>query len=330
MKIHDLVGQIKDLMDKGIEILRNKKVDIKIAYNFAEIIQAIKETGKKPSLQINGGFNNSDILVCYTDTELINHLSLEDIDQSGEIIFDMLQQIDNNNFKLYFSDESKRLQLNQNIIIQLKESAYKNRNGTSQIYSKIVNEPTIQEGFIIDDNLMTQIMPLNDGLSYNFTTEEFVWSYRNFNDKNWQVMGDGYFTSREGASRFDYNNIIGFHLPDDQCGQQALKYEGKLYNSIKDSYMYFIKLTWFGRDNYSWGDIESNKYKWDLYLFENGDAMIQVKKTCHDWQNTSLCFLGNYIPCSELPVNSYISFYRLNPEGTEWKIDKNIYAWGLD
>jgi hypothetical protein len=38
MKIHDLVGQIKDLMDKGIEILRNKKVDIKIAYNFAEII----------------------------------------------------------------------------------------------------------------------------------------------------------------------------------------------------------------------------------------------------------------------------------------------------
>jgi hypothetical protein len=101
-----------------------------------------------------------------------------------------------------------------------------------------------------------------------------------------------------------------------------------MYNTISGSYMYFTKLNWNGWSYYS-NYSNSTFYSWDLYLFENGDAMIQVKQTTSSW-NSQLSFLGNFIPCSELPVNSYVSFYRLNPEGTEWKIDKNIYAWGLD
>ena len=327
MKIHDLVGQIKDLMDKGIEILQSKRIGIDVSHNFAEIVQAIKETGKKPALEVKGAFNDFDVLVCHTDTELIENLTLEDLIQTGEIQFDTLNQTGPLNFTLSSSDENFRLQINQVIEMQLKQKAYKYENGTSQKYKKIVNEPISNEIIMIDLDKMTSLEFTHNSTQTKTLSNPIVWgndilqSLQSISDRsklNFKTK-DKTYTITCNNSNAEYYGRRG--------RRQIYIYSGKIINSNQEIYQNFYKFYFEGQVIKShWWD--GPWFNWSLYLFENGDAMIDIGSQPSEYWNHTIEFCNTTITVED--TDKYISFYRLNPEGTEWKIDKNIYAWGLD
>jgi hypothetical protein len=70
----------------------------------------------------------------------------------------------------------------------------------------------IQEGFIIDDSLMSKLVDYTDDGVISFDTENFIWNYKKYTDKTWHSGGNGFISSEAyNRGNLDPNYAIGFY-----------------------------------------------------------------------------------------------------------------------
>ena len=83
------------------------------------------------------------------------------------------------------------------------------------------------------------------------------------------------------------------------------------------------KIRWDGYAKYN----ASRDQVWDVYLFANGDAMINLIKQSAEYWNGTFNFCGaSYTISTDTP---FVSFYRQNVAGTSWKVVQGIYDISL-
>ena len=100
------------------------------------------------------------------------------------------------------------------------------------------------------------------------------------------------------------------------------KQEGEVL--IEGTPMRFIKVRWEGHAAHSSAATATDVQIWDLYLFGNGDAMIQlVNKPDSNWNGTFYFFNEPYKLSA---AGDCVSFYRMNELGTLWSTVPSIYS----
>lgn len=140
-----------------------------------------------------------------------------------------------------------------------------------------------------DDNSFTMTMPIS-------------WSYNGTPQTSLVISGNSWIGIGGANENIRVNR------------RDAALYEsdGRLFilTDMKD--LKCFKITWKGASYYG-GSIDQ---EWELYLFENGDAMIHLTARGSSTDG-SYDFFG--VAFSISPGGS-VSFYRKNTEGTEWEI----------
>lgn len=147
----------------------------------------------------------------------------------------------------------------------------------------------------------------NDDGTVNTSFIDFVWSYNNsdvttvyYNGNSWIGLGgtseNVRLNRRDAAIYYAYmRNAV---LTD--------------YNNLKA-----VQIVWGGSSAYS----STIDQWWELWLFENGDAMIHCKQLGNYTGGTSAFYDVTYTPST----GSYHSFYRQDAAGTSWTLEDAIY-----
>ena len=139
---------------------------------------------------------------------------------------------------------------------------------------------------------------------------EFEWRYNGIDYNTFYLHANSYI----GLGAVAQNIKVGGPSGDKKIyTAQYGVYEFELNNTTLRA----LKIRWTGANAY--GD-SSVTLDYELYLFENGDAMIYlVTGTTDSSFNT---FLGNSFSVS---TDSCVSFYRENTEGTSWTVINEQY-----
>lgn len=145
-----------------------------------------------------------------------------------------------------------------------------------------------------DDNSFTMTMP-------------FSWDYNGNPQTSIVISGNSWIGIGSASENIKVNR------------RDAALYEsdGRLFVLTDMNDLHCFKLTWKGASAYG-GSIDQ---EWELYLFQNGDAMIHLT-TRGSSADGSYEFFGITFAISP---GGTVSFYRKNVAGTEWQIESEIY-----
>lgn len=147
----------------------------------------------------------------------------------------------------------------------------------------------------------------SDDGTVNTSFIDFIWSYNNSDITTVYYSGNSWIGLGSTSENVKFNRI-------DSAIYYAYMRNAVLtdYNNLKA-----VQLVWGGSSHYS-GAVDQ---WWELWLFENGDAMIHCKQLGTYTGGTSLFYDVPYAPYA----GSYHSFYRQDATGTSWVLEDAIY-----
>ena len=150
--------------------------------------------------------------------------------------------------------------------------------------------------------------------SGSYTTPILPWIYKGTTFTSCTVNGDSWITFS------GYSSLIQLNKRDGKIWSIFYQHTTVTFDAIE---VPTTKIRWDGYAHYS----AAHDQVWDLYLFGNGDAMINLIQQSASYWNGTFNFCGaSYVISTDTP---FVSFYRQNVAGTSWKVVQGIYDISL-
>lgn len=185
---------------------------------------------------------------------------------------------------------------------------------SSKVLPKVPSTFTLEE--LIDAGrtyMFSKAYAVNSD-SGSYTTPILPWIYRSTTFTSCTVNGDSWITFS------GYSSLIQLNRRDGKVWSIFYQHTTVTFDDIE---VPTTKIRWDGYAHYN----ASHDQVWDLYLFGNGDAMINLLQQSASYWNGTFNFCGaSYVISTATP---FVSFYRQNVAGTSWKVVQGIYDISL-
>lgn len=269
--------------------------------NFDDYIAQISGGGAQSA--INLSFKRAAIIGAteafyHSDTELSPTLSLSDIaitDSNNRIKSFTL--VDSLNFTLDFDE----LQPGDLIEVQLLPSCFVNKNGSSNVLSRLISE-------VVD---IKDLLDVATGMTYVLDSSSYVdsGSYSiPMSSSWWQTLTTDATVSTDGVITLG-SYAIHINARDSSAYQICYATYTLSDNTTVQ------KIRWDGLAYYSY---TSTRYTWELYLFSTGTAFIHLVNQPSDYFTGTFLFMG--MPYTVSAQSKYVSFYPTSYTTDEYRI----------